>query len=173
MWTRIFQLLSGKQPYKPGPPAPPRVVLTEACLHALQECLAPETIRGHEGIAYLVGQNNGYTTLAAGAIRPRARTTEASFEVDASAMANVVRTAVTNGLEVVGQVHTHPGHAYHSGGDETGARIAYSGYVSIVLPYYGRQLPSLTGIAAYMYRTGIGFVPVDLECIMVLHATLK
>jgi len=171
IWTRIHQLLTRKGSYKPGPAAPSRVVFPESCIRTLQDCLAPETSRGHEGIAYLMGQTNGETTLAAGAIRPQARTSEGSFEVDIAAMASVVRTAVRNGLEVVGQVHTHPGHAYHSGGDETGARIAYTGYVSIVLPYYGRQLPSLSGSATYMYRAGVGFVPLDSEYIIVLHAT--
>ena len=173
IWCRILQLLTGKRPYKLGPPELPRIILTEACIQALQDCLAPEVSKGHEGIAYLVGQSNDTTTLAASAIRPQARTTEGSFNVDAAGMAKVVRSAVTNGLEVVGQVHTHPSYAYHSGGDETGARIAYSGYVSVVLPYYGRRLPSLEGVASYIFRAGSGFVAVDLECITVLPAVLK
>lgn len=173
IWTRIHQLLTRKKPYKPGPPAPPRLVLTKACIRTLQDCLAPETSWGHEGIAYLMGQTNGETTLAVGAIRPQAKTTEGSFEVDITAMARVVRAAVKHGLEVIGQVHTHPGQAYHSAGDETGARIAYSGYISIVLPEYGRRLPSLSDAAVYMFQAGLGFVTIDPECIIVLPEALQ
>ena len=68
----------------------------------------------------------------------------------------VVRAAVDRGLQVVGQVHTHPGDAYHSDGDNAGARIAFTGYVSIVLPDYGRDLPALTRAAAYSSRRARG-----------------
>ena len=46
------------------------------------------------------------------------------------------------GLQVVGQLHTHPGEAHHSAGDLEGMRIRYPGYFSIVVPDYGSQLPS-------------------------------
>jgi proteasome lid subunit RPN8/RPN11 len=67
-------------------------------------------------------------------------------------MAGVVRKANDAGLQVIGQIHTHPRQAYHSDGDEDGAGIAYDGYVSIVFLNYGRQLPSLSGAAIYFYR---------------------
>jgi proteasome lid subunit RPN8/RPN11 len=83
-------------------------------------------------------------------------------------MAKVVRAAVDRGLQVVGQVHTHPDDAYHSAGDEDGARIAYTGYVSVVLPDYGRHLPALTRAAAYFFQAGKGFVPIDAGAITIV-----
>ena len=121
--------------------------------------MGPEIEKGDEGIAYLLGQSDGSNTLAVTAIRPHAKTTQGGFAVTSAAMADVVRSAVDCGLQLVGQVHTHPGRAYHSEGDEDGARIAYSGYVSIVLPDYGRRLPQLDGAATYMFRSGGGFTP--------------
>jgi proteasome lid subunit RPN8/RPN11 len=123
--------------------------------------MAPEIKQGHEGIAYLLGQSDGTTTVAVAAIRPEATTTRGSFAVGSPAVAKVVRAAVEAGLQLVGQVHTHPGEAYHSDGDIDGARIAYTGFVSIVVPDYGRNLPSLDGAVAYMVRGNIGFVPID------------
>jgi proteasome lid subunit RPN8/RPN11 len=76
-------------------------------------------------------------------------------------MARIVRSAANNGLQVVGQLHTHPGEAYHSDGDEYGARIAYSGYVSIVVPAYGRRLPALDGAAVFFFRNRLGFLQLD------------
>jgi proteasome lid subunit RPN8/RPN11 len=131
-----------------------RVVITENAAVAIRECMAHEIDIGHEGVAYLFGQTNGESTLVVGAIRPASQTTRGSFDVSALAMTRVVRTATDEGLQVVGQIHTHTGEAYHSDGDIDGARIAYDGYVSIVLPEYGRGLPSFTGAAIYFYRSG-------------------
>lgn len=128
--------------------------------------------KGHEGIAYLLGQSDGTTTLAVSAFRPEARTTGGSFTVTSPAMAQIVRTATNLGLHLVGQVHTHPGRAYHSDGDDAGARIAYSGYVSVVLPNYGRQLPALTGAATFMFLAGQGFVPLEASRITIASARL-
>jgi hypothetical protein len=86
-----------------------------------------------------------------GAIRPVARTTAGSFEVSAIAMAKVVRAVNNLGLQIVGQAHTHPTRAFHSDGDELGARLVYQGFVSLVAPDHGRHLPSLAGSVAYFY----------------------
>ena len=168
MWEQITRLFAPRPAFRPGPPAPPRLILTEPSVAALQSCMEPEIRQGQEGIAYLLGQSDGTTTLIAAAIRPQARTTRGSFAVASPAMAQIVRAAVSLGLQVAGQVHTHPGKAYHSAGDEKGARIAYRGYVSIVLPDYGRRLPALDGAAAYMFRTGSSFVPVDSDRITIV-----
>ncbi len=88
-------------------------------------------------------------------------------------MAHVVRTAVGAGLQVVGQVHTHPGRAYHSDGDVQGARIIYGGFVSVVLPDYGRRLPAFEGAAAYMFRSGTGFVELTAEHIGIIPGRLS
>jgi len=139
--------------YRPAAAPPqPRLIISESALHAMQENLAPEIAKRHEGIAYLFGQTDGETTIVVGAVRPQARTTRGSFDVPSAAMAKVVRKANDAGLQVVGQIHTHPGQAYHSDGDIEGARIAYNGFISIVVPDYGRHLPSLTRAAAYFYR---------------------
>lgn len=172
MWMRLTRLLTRKLAFRPGPPPPPRFVLTESCVAALAMCMEPEIEKGHEGIAYLLGQSDGTNTLAVAAIRPQAQTTRGSFAVGSPAMARVVRSAVDQGLQLVGQVHTHPGQAYHSEGDEDGARIAYSGYVSIVLPDYGRRLPDLDGAAVFMFRADTGFVALNEPRITIVPARL-
>lgn len=129
-----------------------RLVLSEASLLGLRECLTPETRRCHEGVAYLYGLTDGSTTLVVGAARPQARTSPGSFEVSSVAMARVLRAIDVAGLQLVGQAHSHPEEAYHSAGDEVGTRIAYQGFVSIVLPRYGIELPSLAGCATYFFH---------------------
>ena len=139
--------------YRPFNKVPPRrLIITEASVLAMRDCMAQEIARGHEGIAYLFGLTNGATTIVVGATRPETRTTIGSFNVTSVAMARVVRAATDSGLQFIGQIHTHPGQAYHSDGDEDGARIVYDGYVSMVVPEYGRRLPSLDGSAIYFYH---------------------
>ncbi len=168
----LARLFDRKPVFRPGLPAAPRLALTESCVCALADCLQPESQRSHEGIVYLLGQTNGSSTLFTTAVRPQSETTHGSFSVTAPAMARVVRTAAAVGLQVVGQVHTHPGRAYHSEGDVEGARIVYDGFVSVVLPEYGRRLPALHGAAVYMYRQGQGFVEISADHVDVIPGRL-
>jgi proteasome lid subunit RPN8/RPN11 len=136
----------------------PRAVLAEGCLNGITESMAGTQAICHEGVVYLLGTTDGETTVAVTAFLPEARTTRGSFEVSSVAMARVVRAASDLSLHVVGQIHSHPGGAGHSDGDVTGARIKYPGYLSIVVPEYGRHLPALDGAATYMYRENGTFV---------------
>ena len=44
------------------------------------------------------------------------------------------------GLELIGQVHSHPGRFVgHSDGDDERALMPYDGFLSIVVPHYGRR----------------------------------
>ena len=168
-----MRLFARKQVFRPGPPELPRLILTEPSVTALRYCMEPEIRQGKEGIAYLLGQTDGTTTLIVSVIRPRARNMRGSFSVNSLAMAQIVRTAVGLGLQVAGQAHTHPGKAYHSQGDEKGARIAYSGYVSVVLPDYGMHLPALDGAAAFLFRTSSGFLPIAPDRITIVPGRIQ
>jgi hypothetical protein len=149
----------------------PKVLMIEQCLPALRACLSPEIVRQHEGIVYLYGQTNGTSTLIVGVFRPKAHTTPGSFEVSSIAMASVVETVCDLGLQVVGQLHSHPTLAAHSEGDEDGTRIAYDGFVSIVLPNYARDLPSLDGMALYMFRRGM-FEELDYDAFSIIPGAI-
>lgn len=163
-----------KPAYRPiAPPQARRVVLTIACRDALRAGLAPEIDRRHEGIVYLIGQTDGATSLLAAVVRPRAATTRGSFHVDATAMRPVVEAASAAGLQVVGQLHTHPKEAFHSPGDEAGALIRFNGFVSIVLPDYGARLPRFDGAAVYMFSSAARrFVQLGPADVSVLPARL-
>ena len=153
MLARFARFLGFAKPNfrRPAVPTRPKLLMTQACLDGLQASLAPETHKRHEGIAYLLGRTDGTITLAVSAFRPVAKTTPGSFFVEPKAIAPGVRAAARLGLQIVAQVHTHPGAAYHSDGDVEGARIRYAGYGSIVLPDYGHHLPRLDGAAVYVF----------------------
>ena len=141
------------------------VVMTTQCRDQIGEQLARDIHRGHEGVIYFIGLTTGTTTVALSGVLPRAISTSGSFDVPTSEMRKIVRVATESGLQVVGQLHTHPGQAYHSDGDLEGMRNRYPGYFSIVAPKYGAHLPSFQRTHTLMW-TNSGFqevkVPIKL-----------
>ena len=119
------------------------VAMTAQCLREITQGMDSTTQLSHEGIAYLIGLTTGTTTIAASARFPGAATTRGSFDVTSREMAKIVSEATKSNLQVVGQIHTHPVSAFHSEGDIRGMKIKHPGYFSMVLPAYGRLLPSL------------------------------
>lgn len=145
-----------------------RLVLTSSCIEAIEYCLKDFVIKRHEGICYIYGVVGEEVTLAVSAMKPEAKTTYGSFFVSAKSMTRVVRAGANNCLQVVGQVHTHPQQAFHSAGDIEGALTAYDGYVSIVLPDYGRELPSFKGGVFFVYVKGRGFIELPASKVKVV-----
>lgn len=149
-----------------------RLVFAAGVLRTIDDALTDARQRRHEGVAYLLGVTNGSLTAAIAVAKVKARTTAGSFEVSPTEMARVVRAATDIGIQVVGQVHTHPTLAFHSGGDEAGAKIRYPGYVSLVLPDYGCGLPLLDGGACFMFDRESGFVALPELAVTVLDGSL-
>lgn len=142
-------------------------------LNAIDAALSPARRRRVEGIAYLLGRTDGLRTCLLACMSVDARATRGSFHVTAKEMVRVVNLANELGLQVAGQVHTHPLEAFHSEGDDAGAQIRFDGYVSIVLPDYGRHLPSLSGAAAFMYSTrSNAFIPIPFDAKKVIQPSL-
>ena len=135
------------------------------CRDQTAQHLRASTRLGHEGIVYFVGLTNGRTTTALYAALPEAHSTPRSVDVSAPQIGKIIRSASEAGLQVVGQLHTHPADAYHSNGDLVGMRIRHPGYFSVVLPSYGTRLPSFRHSHTLMW-TGDTFheirIPVEL-----------
>ena len=160
MVGRIWSRLAGRLRRVPQPLPRLRVVMTAQCRDLVAAAIGGSSQKGHEGIVYFVGLTTGTATLAVSGIIPEAATTAGSFDVDAPALGKIIRTASMAGLQVVGQLHTHPEQAYHSAGDLEGMRIRYPGYFSIVVPDYGALLPSFDETDTLMWTTN-GFRKVD------------
>jgi hypothetical protein len=139
----------------------PRLVLARSCFDGLLEALAPANHRRHEGVALLLGKIHEGIGVAAHAVRPNAVTTGGSFSIPGREMARVVGVCTRLGLDIIGQVHTHPLEAFHSEGDEEGANIRYDGYFSLVIPEYGRFMPSFQGSTLYVFSANQGWRLLD------------
>ena len=164
----IQRLLGGKLRNIKVLPSPAKLLLTAEALESLMATLARSQQLRHEGVAYLLGRTDGTVTLAVAVFAPQAQTTPGSFNVPPRAMVSCMQAAGRFDLQVVAQVHTHPGEAYHSDGDVEGAKIRYPGYVSLVLPEYGRHLPSLAGAATYLWRKSPGWIELSKDDINII-----
>ena len=167
IWHDFLNLFTPRSSHVVAVPAP-KLLIMQSCWEAVRQALDPEICKGHEGIVYLLGRTDGTVTLAVSVFRPRSVTTPGSFHVEPKAMAACVHAAGQFEMQVVAQLHTHPGQAYHSDGDVEGARIRYPGYASIVLPDYGRRLPSLGGAAAYLWGAGRGWLELEQNDIIII-----
>ena len=134
--------------------------MTTHCCDQTTKYLRKSAQRRHEGIVYYVGVTNGTTTVALYAMLPKVDSTSRSVDVSARELGKISHSASEAGLQVVGQLHTHPADAYHSDGDLLGMRIRYPGYFSIVVPDYGAQLPSFRHSHTVLWTTG-GFQKVN------------
>ena len=148
---------------------PCMIIMTSQCRDRVADELRTSVLRRHEGIVYFVGLTTGTTTLALWATGPEATATPTSVDVEAPAVGEVIRAAAAAGLQVVGQLHTHPGDAYHSEGDLIGMRIRHPGYFSTVVPDYGTDLPSFEAAHTLMWASD-GFRALD-EPIRFLEGT--
>jgi proteasome lid subunit RPN8/RPN11 len=108
----------------------------------------------HEGIAYWAGHRAGDDAFVTTCIAPAATTTWGSFDTSARANARVVMYLANAGLELIGQVHSHPGRSVeHSDGDDERALMPYEGFLSIVVPYYAsRGMRPLTTCGIHVFE---------------------
>lgn len=56
--------------------------------------------------------------------------------------------------KLVAQVHSHPGEAYHSPGDDAHAATFHDGFLSIVAPYFGMKVRDPDDCAVYECEKG-------------------
>jgi hypothetical protein len=110
----------------------------------------------HEGIVYLAGREQGGESIVLCVLSPSAVTSPGSFKTNSDANASVIRALAKLSLTLVGQVHSHPGSwVGHSHGDDIGAMVRFSGYWSLVVPWFARNgmLP-LTSCGIHLYQDG-------------------
>lgn len=112
--------------------------------------------RPHEGVAYWAGVANEKALVVTTVLAPEAETSPGSFHVSAVANALIVAEANRHQIQILAQIHGHPGEwVGHSGGDNAGAFMPYSGFYSVVVPCYGRKgLAPLSCCGIHRFENG-------------------
>jgi hypothetical protein len=86
-------------------------------------------------------------------IHPAHDATWAATRVDASDVWRLNVELLTAAESIVAQVHTHPGVAFHSATDDANPLVGTPGFLSLVVPHFGRRgLVDLAGCAAFCLR---------------------
>lgn len=110
----------------------------------------------HEKVLYWAGKSFDDRWVLTSCIAPKATTTWGSYSTSASENAKVIKFLAESELELLCQVHSHPGDLVgHSTGDDEGAFMPFENFVSIVVPNYGqRGILPLTQCGVHRFNNG-------------------
>jgi proteasome lid subunit RPN8/RPN11 len=110
----------------------------------------------HEGVTYWAGHRAHNESFVTTVIAPFATTTSGSFVTSSASNAHVIAYLAKAGLELLAQVHSHPGRFVgHSRGDDERALMPYEGFLSIVVPDYARRgLMPLSTCGVHIFQAG-------------------
>lgn len=102
-----------------------------------------------EGLVFWSGTIDGDVAYIKTVICPKAIATSTSAKLDNEGI-NYIRNIVKKNNEFLFvQVHSHPGIAFHSEDDNNEAISYKTGFISIVVPYFGEYLEDLSGCAIF------------------------
>lgn len=108
---------------------------------------------GCEGVALWVGRPTGAVFLVSDVVLPAQSGIKSdeglAYVVESHALHRLNVWLHKEELRLIAQIHSHPGEAYHSETDDLFPIVTTAGGFSLVVPYFGRGLPSLAQFAAY------------------------
>lgn len=165
--SRLVRRVARK--YPPEPRGPTAVYVPQAVAEETAQLVSSYGTgrERHEGIAYWAGVAGGNGWVITTVLSPEAVTTKGSYRTSALANARVVNMVSELGLQILAQIHGHPGDwVDHSSGDNDGAFMPYEGFYSLVLPRYGcyGMLP-LSKCGVHRYEDGhfVRLTPEEIE----------
>lgn len=134
----------------------PRIYLTKELAETTARQLASfcDSVKQHEGISYWAGVPTDTAWVITTILTPKAHTTQGSYQTSVVANAQVITCMNDYRVQILAQLHGHPEDwVDHSAGDNHGAFMPYTGFYSIVVPYYGlRGLLPLTQCGIHRFQ---------------------
>lgn len=114
---------------------------------------------GCEGLVLWLGEiNNQNFGVVQKALTPPQRSiqneTGVGYFVTSETLFSLNKFLSETGLRLIAQVHSHPGHAYHSEADDRYCIVTSEGGFSLVVPNFALPPTSLTSWAAYKLKNG-------------------
>jgi len=130
-----------------------RVVVPAACADAVQAHLRAVGRDGYEGLALWAGVQNGDLFRVSRTIIPEQQHVRNSDGVcviiGAAELHRLNVTLYKEKLALLGQIHSHPGRAYHSDTDDRYAIATTVGCLSLVVPDFARAPFAISRCASY------------------------
>jgi hypothetical protein len=131
----------------------PQVIIQQEVVDSTDRAL--QRHRNSEALVYWAGRSSPQLWAITTGIEPETALTEGSFRTSAAANAKVIGFLAARSLELLAQVHSHPGPLVdHSLGDERGALMPYESFLSIVVPNYGRRGLDLAACGVHRFEGG-------------------
>lgn len=109
----------------------------------------------HESGAFLLGKETGSSKCITSAvyyddIDPKALST-GIVRLRGGATSEVWRICRENGLQVIADVHTHPGGAGQSNSDKKHPMVSMDGHVALILPHFAEAPFTFSEVGVYRY----------------------
>ena len=111
----------------------PRAIIAETELHLQRHALVSE-----EGMVVWSGVVEKDTRIVRTCLHPRQRCTVVGVDVPIEESQRINGVLNERGETLLAQVHSHPGGVFHSNTDNNFAVTFTLGFVSIVVPFFGR-----------------------------------
>lgn len=127
--------------------------ITERVREATSSYFKEKSRARHEAYVFWAGSvPNAIHAYVSSCIIPRVRTSPGRVSVSLEKLLDINKQLAKRGWVLLCQLHTHPGDFGHSSGDEKSAASYRLGFISIVVPDYGRKgLDNLEGCYVYEY----------------------
>jgi proteasome lid subunit RPN8/RPN11 len=121
--------------------------------------------RRSEALMFWGGVVSGSSLQITGVFLPRHRAGGAHVKLSNEESRWLIRRLRARDEKLIAQVHSHPGKAFHSEGDDEGATSFHAGFLSVVVPEYGRRATSISDCAVYEHD-GNSFIELTPKQIM-------
>ena len=117
---------------------------------------------GSEGLVFWGGIVSGRELQVTGLYLPGHHPQGGCVRVTPEEARWLLRTLEKRDEKLLVQVHSHPGSAYHSQGDDELAASFHQGYLSVVAPRFGLRVHEILDCAVFELA-GRGFVTLDQD----------
>lgn len=157
--VRMSSAVRVKKVFKSGDH--PRIYIPHLIVEKTAEHLRKYGVQGNEGLVFWAGIEAGDSSkFVTTCVYPKVRgVSGASVSADVIAGAEVVREVRRRELEIIAEIHSHPGHwVGHSIIDDENPFVLADGNISIVVPCLGDEgMEPLWKCGVYLYSVKDGW----------------
>lgn len=114
-----------------------KLICSNALVDHTLDILRLSGAKGHEGIVlWLARRSETGDVEVVEAVEPEHRAAVDFFHIPPEGMNAIMQRLRKTRTRLVAQVHTHPGHAFHSKADDEWAIVRHEGALSLVVPHF-------------------------------------